>query len=94
MSEDLMEGAAAVVAGWPQVWARLIDEHVAGPDGRCTGCFKGTRAAPHWPCGLAFLGRRARELHDEQLEKAARSALKAHLPSVDLVQRRRRLDRR
>jgi hypothetical protein len=57
-----IEEAAEVVATWPGAWAQLLGVHVAGPDGRCTGCRVGNRCAPHWPCGPAAVALRARRL--------------------------------
>lgn len=47
------------LAQWPDVVLRLLDAHVAGPDGRCRGCTSQVRPAPRWPCRLADLAARA-----------------------------------
>ena len=60
---DRFSEAAGVVAGWPEVWRSLLAIHVAGPDGRCTGCARTNHGAPRWPCALATLGQTARTLH-------------------------------
>jgi hypothetical protein len=61
-SRNRIEEAAEIVAAWPGAWARLLVDHVAGPDGRCTGCRAGNRCSPHWPCGPAAVALRARRL--------------------------------
>jgi hypothetical protein len=51
--------AAAIIAGWPRVVARLLDAHVGGPDGRCRGCTSQVTLPPRWPCRLTVLARAA-----------------------------------
>ena len=48
-------GTATELSRAPDVCARLLAEHVAGPDGRCAGCRSAVRLAPRWPCRLAAL---------------------------------------
>lgn len=55
---DLTE-AARIVGGWPRVLTRLLDTHVAGPDGRCRGCTSQVSLAPQWPCPLTEFARLA-----------------------------------
>lgn len=55
--------AAAAIAGWPQLWSRLLADHVAGPDGRCRACTSSTHIAPRWPCRLAELADAAQAMH-------------------------------
>jgi hypothetical protein len=55
-SAALFLGAAEVIATWPDVWRRLIDEHVAGPHGNCLGCPVGLHGGTRWPCGLRTIG--------------------------------------
>ncbi|WP_214405794.1 hypothetical protein [Pseudonocardia lacus] len=61
-SRNRIEEAAAIVAGWPNVWGGLLVVHRAGPDGRCTECTRANRLAPRWPCGPAVLALRARRM--------------------------------
>ena len=61
-SRNRIEEAAAIVAGWPNVWGGLLLVHRVGPDGRCTACNVGNRAAPRWPCGPAAVALRARRV--------------------------------
>jgi hypothetical protein len=46
---------AAELARALQLCARLLADHVAGPDGRCVGCRSAVRIAPRWPCRIATL---------------------------------------
>jgi hypothetical protein len=56
MSEDSLNETAKIMARcWPDVQERLRQEHRPGPDGRCLGCTSQVRAAPRWPCGLAYI---------------------------------------
>jgi len=50
---------AAELARTPQLCARLLADHVAGPDGRCAGCHSAVRLAPRWPCRIATLAQLA-----------------------------------
>jgi hypothetical protein len=52
---------AAELARAPQLCARLLAAHVAGPDGRCVGCHSAVRLAPRWPCRIATLAQLAGE---------------------------------
>jgi hypothetical protein len=61
-SRNRIEEAAEIVALWPGAWAQLLGDHVAGSDGRCTGCRAANRCAPHWPCAPAAIALRARRL--------------------------------
>jgi hypothetical protein len=55
VNEDSWQEAATIVRGWIGTAARLREQHVPGPDGRCRGCTSAVRPAPHWPCGIALL---------------------------------------
>jgi len=61
-AEILAEAATAIV-DWPQLWTRLLDEHTAGPDGRCLACPSALCVAPRWPCRITLLARTAHALH-------------------------------
>jgi hypothetical protein len=52
---DQIAGMAVELAVVPGVCARLLADHVAGPDGRCAGCRSAVRLAPQWPCRLALI---------------------------------------
>jgi hypothetical protein len=55
-------GLAVELAGMSEVWRRLLELHVSGRDGRCTGCRSPVRAAPHWPCTLYRAAAHARRI--------------------------------
>ncbi|MGH8918802.1 MAG: hypothetical protein ACRD0H_10810 [Actinomycetes bacterium] len=55
MNPEALLGTAAELARSPDVCARLLVEHVAGPDGRCAGCRSAVRLSPRWPCRIATL---------------------------------------
>lgn len=44
--------AAVALAGMPEVWQRLLTEHVPDRQGRCVACRWQTRAADKWPCDV------------------------------------------
>jgi hypothetical protein len=54
-----LTAAAGIIAGWPRVLNRLLDAHVARPDGRCRGCTSQVSLPPQWPCTLTDLARLA-----------------------------------
>jgi hypothetical protein len=41
---------ARALAGMPELFARLLDQHRAGGDGRCRACTSQVRPAARWPC--------------------------------------------
>lgn len=45
-----------------EVWARLLEVHVAGGDGRCRACTSQVRPADRWPCTLYRAAARARRI--------------------------------
>jgi hypothetical protein len=55
----MRDSIAAELARAPQLCARLLLAHVAGPDGRCVGCHSAARLAPRWPCRIATLAQLA-----------------------------------
>lgn len=71
-SLEILAGSAMVLACWPDVCARLLARHVAGPDGRCRGCPSALHVAPLSPCRIAELAATARGLHDRREERTGR----------------------
>jgi hypothetical protein len=77
-ARDRITEAAAVIAGWTRLWSQLLVVHVAGPDGRCRGCWSSTHVAPRWPCRLAELAVAAQTAHRMQCQRRAESERAAH----------------
>jgi hypothetical protein len=46
---------ASVISGMPEVWQRLLDEHVPDPSGRCGACRSSATAGVLWPCTLRVI---------------------------------------
>ncbi|WP_214370956.1 hypothetical protein [Pseudonocardia sp. H11422] len=55
---------AGVLAGMPEVWGRLLDEHVPDRLGRCTACRNVSGSGVRWPCTLQQIATQARSLHE------------------------------
>lgn len=61
---------AAVMAGMPEVWRRLLDAHVPDRLGRCTSCRNASGSGELWPCSLHRIAAEARRLHGLRLGQA------------------------
>jgi hypothetical protein len=61
--EDGISPVAMVMSGMPEVWQRLIEEHVPDRYGRCTACRNACTAGVPWPCTLRVIADDARGLH-------------------------------
>jgi hypothetical protein len=46
---------ASVISGMPEVWQRLLDEHVPDGSGRCVACRSSRTAGVLWPCTLRVI---------------------------------------
>jgi hypothetical protein len=53
---------ASVLAGMPEVWQRLLEEHVPDSYGRCLACRNSSTAGVPWPCTLQVAAADARAL--------------------------------
>jgi hypothetical protein len=53
---------ASVLAGMPEVFGRLLAEHVPDRLGRCAAC-RNAGSGVVWPCSLHQIATRASELH-------------------------------
>lgn len=53
---------AQVLAPMTGVWTRLLADHVADADDRCSACRWQTRAADAWPCDLYLIADAARRI--------------------------------
>jgi hypothetical protein len=57
---------ARALSMWPTICRSLVQEHRAGPDGRCLGCRSQVRLAPRWPCNLFALADAALRLIEQR----------------------------
>jgi hypothetical protein len=64
---------AAIMAGMPEVWRRLLDAHVPDRLGRCSGCKSATGSGERWPCSLHRIASDAQRLHDQELTRSVDS---------------------
>ncbi|MHA6795428.1 hypothetical protein ACVGVM_18215 [Pseudonocardia bannensis] len=55
---------AGVLADMPEVWRRLLVEHVPDRLGRCTACRNVSGSGVRWPCTLQQIASQARVLHE------------------------------
>ena len=53
---------ASILSEMPDLWRRILGEHVAGPDGYCRSC-RDSRDAARWPCAMYDLGAEAQFIH-------------------------------
>lgn len=58
---------AHVLADMPDVWRKLIVDHVDAGCGRCRACTRAGTGTPGktWPCSTLRLARVAQRIHDE-----------------------------
>lgn len=61
--EDDVSPMAFVLSGMPEVWQRLLDDHVPNGSGRCTACRKNGTAGVPWPCTLQVIAADAKAIH-------------------------------
>jgi hypothetical protein len=61
---------AAVMAGMPSVWRRLLAAHVPDRLGRCTACRTASGSGERWPCTLHEVAREAERLYELELGQA------------------------
>lgn len=61
---------AAIMSSMPEVWRRLLAEHVPDRLGRCSGCRTATGSGGRWPCSLQRIASDAQRLHDHELARA------------------------
>jgi hypothetical protein len=62
LGEDETNPLALVLAGMPEVWARLLEEHVPDSYGRCLACRNSSTAGVPWPCTLQVAASDARAI--------------------------------
>jgi hypothetical protein len=56
------DSLAFALAGMPEVWARLLVEHVPDRYGRCMACASSRNAGTLWPCTLQVTAADARAI--------------------------------
>jgi hypothetical protein len=61
---------AELMAGMPEVWRRLLTEHVPDRMGRCRACRSVSGAGERWPCSLARIADDAQRILGLQLGRA------------------------
>lgn len=54
---------AAILAGMPDVWQRVLTDHVADEYGRCRECRNAAGVAAAWPCMTRQIAEEARQVH-------------------------------
>jgi hypothetical protein len=58
------------LAGRPEVWRRLLDDHVADRLGRCRACRSSSGSGEVWPCSLHRIAVAARRIYGLRLGRA------------------------
>ena len=58
---------AEVMAGMPEVFRRLLVDHVPDRSGRCRACRSVRSAGERWPCSLHRIADDAQRIHGLQL---------------------------
>lgn len=61
---------AAVMAGMPVVWRRLLDAHVSDRLGRCATCRTASGSGERWPCSLRRIAEEAERIYGLELGRA------------------------
>jgi hypothetical protein len=61
---------AELVADMPEVFRRLLAEHVPDRMGRCQACRRVNGAGERWPCSLYGIADDAQRIHGLQLGRA------------------------
>ena len=61
---------AAVMAGMPVVWRRLLAAHVPDRLGRCAECRTASGSGERWPCSLRRIAEEAERIYGLELGRA------------------------
>ncbi|MGH3978402.1 MAG: hypothetical protein ACRDRZ_05290 [Pseudonocardiaceae bacterium] len=61
---------AQVMSGMPDVWRRVLDEHVPDERGRCQACRNEQGVSAIWPCVTRGIAEQAKRIHDGELPAA------------------------
>ncbi len=62
--EVVLVAMAQVMSGMPDVWRRVLAEHVPDQGGRCQACREGGVSAS-WPCLTRQIAEQAKRIHDD-----------------------------
>jgi hypothetical protein len=62
LGDDGTNPLASVISGMPEVWQRLLEEHVPDNYGRCLACRNASTAGVPWPCTLQVIAADARAI--------------------------------
>ena len=55
---------AKVMSGMPDVWRRVLAEHVPDQGGRCKACHDERGGSASWPCLTRQIAEQAKQIHD------------------------------
>lgn len=58
---------AQVMSSMPDVWRRVLAEHVPDERGRCRACRDEYGVAAGWPCLTREIAEQAKRIHDGEL---------------------------
>lgn len=58
---------ALVMSGMPDLWRRVLGEHVPDQHGRCKACRDEQGASATWPCATRGIAEQAKRIHDGEL---------------------------
>ncbi len=65
---------AAILASMPDVWQRVLADHVADQHGRCRECRNAAGVSAPWPCLSWEIAEEARQVHLGEGRSAGRHA--------------------
>lgn len=66
---------AQVMSGMPDVWQRVLAEHVPDQGGRCQACREEGGNSASWPCLTRRIAEQAKRIHDEPHSESPRRRL-------------------
>ncbi|MGI5129240.1 hypothetical protein ACQEVB_20715 [Pseudonocardia sp. CA-107938] len=69
-ARDDAPSMAAVMAGMPVVWRRLLLAHVPDRLGRCAECRTSSGSGERWPCSLRRIAEEAERIYGLELGRA------------------------
>lgn len=63
--EVVLVAMAQVMSGMPDVWRRVLAEHVPDQGGRCQACRDEGGFSASWPCLTRRIAEQAKRIHDD-----------------------------